>query len=115
MKRQAWLLLTHLSRLREKEVEFLQQHGAEIIAVCQNLDDPNILIWMLDYRDRAHREEIFVAFRADPKWTALRQKYEVRIEANVFMMSETDYSALHHHTDISPAYCAGARMLRARK
>ena len=49
---------------------------------------------MLAYRDRAHREEVWAAFCADPEWTALRQKYEVPIEANVFMMSATDYSAL---------------------
>ena len=42
-------------RFREKEVEIFENHGAEIVAVWQNLDDPNTLIWMLAYRDRAHR------------------------------------------------------------
>ena len=32
-------------RFREKEVEIFENHGAEIIAVWQNLDDPNTLIW----------------------------------------------------------------------
>ena len=81
-------------RFREKEVQIFKNHGAEIIAVWQNLDDPNTLIWMLAYRDRAHREEVWAAFRADPEWTALRQKYEVPLKANVIMMSATDYSAL---------------------
>jgi len=81
-------------RFREKEVEIFENHGAEVIAVWQNLDNPNTLVWMLAYRDRAHREEVWAAFREDPEWTALRQKYAVRIEANVFMMSATDYSAL---------------------
>ncbi len=81
-------------RFREKEVQIFENHGAEIIAVWQRLDDPNTLVWMLAYRDRAHREEVWAAFRADPEWTALRQKYEVPIEANVFTMSATDYSAL---------------------
>ena len=44
--------------------------------------------------DRAHREEVWTGFRADPEWTELRAKYEVPIEANAFMMSATDYSAL---------------------
>lgn len=81
-------------RFREKEVKIFENHGAKIVAVWQNLDEPNTLIWMLAYRDRAHREEVWAKFRADPEWTALRQKYEVPLKANVIMMSATDYSAL---------------------
>ena len=81
-------------RFREKEVAIFEKHGAEIIAVWQNLDDPQTLIWMLAYRDRAHRQEVWAAFAADPEWTELRQKYNVPVSANVFMMSATDYSAL---------------------
>lgn len=81
-------------RFREKEVAIFEKHGAKIIAVWQNLDDPNTLIWMLAYRDRAHREQVWAGFRADPEWAALRQKYEVPLKANVIMMSATDYSAL---------------------
>ena len=81
-------------RFREKEIQIFENHGAEAIAVWQSLNDPNTLVWMLAYRDRAHREEVWEAFRADPEWTALRQKYQVPIEASVFMMSATDYSAL---------------------
>lgn len=81
-------------RFREKEVALFEKHGAEIIAVWQNLDNPNTLIWMLAYRNRAHREEVFAAFIADPEWTALSQKYEVPLSAEVFMMSAADYSAL---------------------
>lgn len=81
-------------RFREKEVKIFENHGAKIIAVWQNLDDPNTLIWMLAYRDRAHREQVWAAFRADPEWAALRQKYEVPLKANVIMMSATEYSAL---------------------
>ena len=81
-------------RFREMEVAIFEKHGAEIIAVWQNLDDPNTLVWMLAYRDRTHRSEVWAAFRADPEWTALREKYNVPVSANVFMLSATDYSAL---------------------
>jgi hypothetical protein len=82
-------------RFREKEVEIFEKHGAEIIAVWQSLENPNTLIWMLAYRDRAHREEVWAAFAADPEWDALRRKYMVPLERpNVTMMSATDYSAL---------------------
>ena len=81
-------------RFREKEVAIFEKHGAEIIAVWQRLDDPNTLVWMLAYRDRDHREEVWAGFRADPEWTALRAKYAVPLDATAFMMSATDYSAL---------------------
>ena len=42
-------------RFREKEIEIFENHGAKAIAVWQNLDDPNTLVWMLAYRDRAHQ------------------------------------------------------------
>ena len=81
-------------RFREKEVAIFEKHGAEVIAVWQKLDDPNTLVWMLAYRDRAHRTAVWAAFAADPEWVELRQKYEVPISANTFMMSATDYSNL---------------------
>ena len=42
-------------RFREQEVAIFEKHGAEVVAVWQRLDDPNTLVWMLAYRDRAHR------------------------------------------------------------
>ena len=55
-------------RFREEEVAIFEKHGAEIVAVWQRLDDPNTLVWMLAYRDRAHRQEVWAAFAADPAW-----------------------------------------------
>ena len=81
-------------RFREGEVALFEKHGAEIIAVWQRLDNPNTLVWMLAYRDRAHRDEVFAAFRADPEWAALRTKYEVPLDIEAYMMSASDYSAL---------------------
>ncbi|MEX2506868.1 MAG: NIPSNAP family protein [Pseudohongiellaceae bacterium] len=81
-------------RFREKEVAIFEKLGAEVMAVWQRLDDPNTLVWMLTYRDRAHREEVWAAFRTDPEWIALREKYEVPISAETFLMSATDYSKL---------------------
>ncbi len=81
-------------RFREKEVAIFEKHGADVIAVWQKLDDPNTLVWMLAYRDREHRTQVWEAFLADPEWVELRQKYEVPISANTFMMSATDYSNL---------------------
>lgn len=79
-------------RFREAEVGIFERLGAEVVAVWQRLDDPNTLIWMLAYRDRAHRDEVWNAFRTDAEWLALREKYNVPITAETFMMSAADYS-----------------------
>ena len=81
-------------RFREGEVALFEKHGAEVVAVWQRLDNPNTLVWMLAYRDRTHRDEVFAAFREDPEWPALRAKYDVPLDIEVYMMSASDYSAL---------------------
>lgn len=79
-------------RFREQEIAIFERLGAQVIAVWQRLDDPNTLVWMLAYKDRAHRQEVWDAFRTDPQWLALLEKYPVPISAEVYMMSATDYS-----------------------
>jgi hypothetical protein len=81
-------------RFREEEVEIFEKHGAEVIAVWQRLDNPNTLVWMLAYRDRAHRDEVWASFAADPEWAALREKYDVSLSVEAYWMSSTDYSNL---------------------
>ena len=49
-------------------------HGAELIGYWQRLDNPSTIVSLLAFRDRAHRDEVFSSFRADPEWLALRQK-----------------------------------------
>ena len=79
-------------RFREQEVAIFEKHGAEVIAVWQRLDDPNTLVWMLAYRDGAHRDEVWAGFAADPDWVALRQKYNVSLSIEAYLMSSTNYS-----------------------
>ena len=81
-------------RFREEDVAIFEKHGAEVVAVWQRLDDPNTLVWMLAYRDRAHRQEVWAAFAADPAWEALLAKYPVPLSIQAYMMSATDYSNL---------------------
>jgi hypothetical protein len=81
-------------RFREKEVQLFVKHGAEIVGVWQHLGNPDTLVWMLAYRDRAHREEVWAKFGADPEWKALMSKYMVPLSPNTFLMSATDYSPM---------------------
>ena len=81
-------------RFREKEVAIFQKHGAEIVGVWQHMGNPDTLVWMLAYRDRAHRDDVWAKFNADPDWKALRAKYPVPVSTNTFMMSASDYSPM---------------------
>jgi len=81
-------------RFREKEVALFVKHGAEIVGLWQHLGDPNTLVWMLAYRDRAHRDDVWAKFGADPEWKELQTKYPVPLMANTFMMSASDYSPM---------------------
>jgi hypothetical protein len=81
-------------RFREEEVAIFERHGAEILGVFQSLDNPDTLVWMLAYRNRAHRQDVWKKFLEDPTWKALLAKYNVPITAEVFMLSASDYSAL---------------------
>jgi hypothetical protein len=82
-------------RFREKELDIFRKHGAEVIGAWQNLGQPGMLVWMLAFRDQAHRDAVWAAFNADPEWTALRTKYFVPLQPPVQnFLSATDYSPL---------------------
>ena len=81
-------------RFREKEVELFKKAGAEVIGVWQHLGQPTTLVYMLAFRDRAHRDQAWAAFNADPEWTVLRNKYFVPLTTNIFYMSAADYSPM---------------------
>ena len=63
-------------RFREKEVAIFKKHGAEIVGVWQQMNNPDTLVWMLAYRDRAHRDDVWAKFSADPDWTALQDQVQ---------------------------------------
>jgi len=81
-------------RFREGEVKIFEKHGAKFIAAWQRLDNPNTLVWMMSYRNRGHRDEVFGNFLADPEWKELLAKYPVPISIESFFLSASDYSAL---------------------
>ena len=82
-------------RFREGEVALFEKLGAEVIGVWQDVEKPNTLVYMLAFRDRAARDEMWAKFGSAPEWTELRTKYNVPIQRpQVFMLSNTDYSDL---------------------
>ena len=81
-------------RFREGEVEVFKKNGVDVMAVWQNLDEPDTLVYLLSYKDRAAREAGWAAFNVDPKWTELRTKYFVPLNTKITFMSAADYSPL---------------------
>ena len=81
-------------RFRERQIRLLEEHGADMVAHWQRLDNPNTVVWLLAFRNRTHRDEVFASFRADPEWIALRKKYSVPVNRELIFMSATDYSNL---------------------
>jgi hypothetical protein len=81
-------------RFRERQIKLLEEHGADMVAHWQRLDNPNTIVWLLAFQNRAHRDEVFANFRADPEWIALREKYSVPVNRELIFMSATDYSNL---------------------
>ena len=81
-------------RFREGEVEVFKRNGVDVMAVWQSLDNPDTLVYLLSYKDRAAREAGWAAFNADPEWTELRNKYFVPLQSQITFMSATDYSPL---------------------
>ncbi len=81
-------------RFREGEVKVFQDSGVEVLANWQNLDEPDTLIYLVAYKDRAARDAGWAKFNADQRWTDLRNKYFVPLTTKVYMMSATDYSPL---------------------
>ena len=81
-------------RFREGEVEVFKKSGVDVMAVWQDLGDPNTLIYLLSYKDRAARDAGWALFNADPRWNELRTKYFVPLTTKVYMMSSSDYSPL---------------------
>ena len=81
-------------RFRERQIALLEEHGADMIAHWQRLDNKNTIVWLMAFRNREHRNEVFASFRADPEWVALREKYSVPVNRELFFMSATDYSNL---------------------
>jgi len=79
-------------RFREGEVELFKNSGVEVLAVWQNLNEPNMLVYLLAYKDRAARDAGWATFSAN--FTELRLKYNVPLNAQAIMMSAADYSPL---------------------
>jgi len=82
------------SRFREHTSTLFIKHGMTIIGYWQPLAKPNVLVYMLAYKDAAARDTAWAAFNADPEWVKVRTEMQVNVQVDSQFMSATDYSPM---------------------
>jgi NIPSNAP len=82
------------SRFREHTTALFKKHGMTIIGYWQPVAKPNVLIYILAYKDAKARDAAWAAFQADPEWVKTRTAMAVSVQVDNVFMSATDYSPL---------------------
>jgi len=82
------------SRFREHTTALFKKHGMTIIGYWQPVAKPNVLIYILAYKDAKARDAAWAAFQADPEWVKTRTEMAVSVQVDNVFMSATDYSPL---------------------
>jgi hypothetical protein len=82
------------ARFRQHTSKLFVKHGMTIVGYWQPLDKPNVLIYILAYKDAAARDAAWAAFNTDPEWVKTRTEMQVGVQVEAAFMSATDYSPL---------------------
>jgi hypothetical protein len=82
------------SRFRDHTTELFKKHGMTIVGYWQPVSKPNVLVYMLSYKDAAARDASWAAFQADPEWVKTRTAMQVNLQVDNVFMSATDYSPM---------------------
>lgn len=89
-----------VARFRDHTNRLFAKHGFKPVGYWTNLIGPSNqqLIYLLEWRDMAHLEQAWAAFKADPEWLAVRAETEKNgpIVENVAssVLQPTDYSPM---------------------
>jgi hypothetical protein len=82
------------SRFRDHTTALFRKHGMTIVGYWQPVTKPNVLIYILAYKDASARDKSWAAFNADPEWVKTRTEMQVSVQVDNVFMSATDYSPL---------------------
>lgn len=88
------------ARFRNYTDRLFTKHGFKAVGYWTNLIGPSNqqLIYLLEWRDMAHLEQAWAAFKADPEWLAVKAETEKngQIVENVAssILQPTDYSLM---------------------
>ena len=89
-----------LKRFRDHTLRLFEKHDIKPVAFFTPViaESNNQLIWIVEFRDLAHREAAWAAFGADPEWQkALEESHrEGQIVTNIEnkILAPTDFSPL---------------------
>ena len=82
------------ARFREHTSSLFKKHGMQIVGYWQPVSKPNVLVYMLAYKDNAARDASWAAFNTDPEWVKVRTEMNVRVQVESVFMGATDYSPI---------------------
>ena len=82
------------SRFREHTSRLFTKHGMQIVGYWQPVAKPNVLVYILAYKDNTARDASWAAFNTDPDWVKVRTEMNVRVQVESVFMGATDYSPL---------------------
>ncbi|MGE0450517.1 MAG: NIPSNAP family protein [Vicinamibacterales bacterium] len=82
------------TRFKDRTSRLFEKHGMTIIGYWQPVEKPNVLVYMLAYKDAAARDASWAAFSADPEWVTTRNEMQVAVQIENVFMSATDYSPM---------------------
>ena len=82
------------SRFREHTSRLFIKHGMQLVGYWQPVAKPNVLVYILTYKDNAARDASWAAFNTDPEWVKVRTEMAVRVQVESVFMGATDYSPI---------------------
>ena len=82
------------SRFREHTSRLFVKHGMQLVGYWQPVAKPNVLVYILAYKDNAARDASWSAFNSDPEWVKVRTEMAVRVQVESVFMGATDYSPI---------------------
>ncbi len=82
------------SRFRDHTTALFRKHGMTIVGYWQPVTKPNVLIYILAYKNGTARDAAWAAFNADPEWVKVRNEMQVSVQVDNVFMSATDYSPM---------------------
>ncbi len=82
------------TRFRTVTTRLFRKHGMTIVGFWQPLTQPNVLVYLMAYKDNAARDASWAAFRADPEWVKTVATLKVGLKVDAIFMNAADYSPM---------------------
>ncbi len=90
------------ARFRNHSVALFEKHGAQLVGFWTPTEptaEPNKLIYLMAFADKAAHDACFAAFRADPAWIKAKSESEkdgsLTTKVESLFLSPTDYSKMN--------------------